>query len=148
MKKTLTMFLLLTFLYGCSLQSDIYPFEHKNEPIASVELLYYPWVNDADEEFMVFHTIRVLEPDEVEPFMNVLYDLPTKKAGPTPLSNYGAYIARVYYVNGDAEYFGSRHIELVESGTKAYAVGVYYFPGDVFEELYFEYAGDISYLTE
>ena len=120
-----------------------YPFVNKNVPIKSIELLYYPWAIDMAETWMDFQQIRVLEQEEIPGFMNAIYGLQTKRAKPSPpLSNYGPYIARVTYKNGDVEYFGSRHIEFVENGQEAYAVGLYYFPGDTFEKLFLEYAGD------
>lgn len=148
MKKTTAIFLLLIVLSGCSVQPNSYPFEHRNEPITSVELLYYPWIEDETKPFMDFQLIRTLESEEVPVFMDALYALETKRARPTPPGNYGKYIARVSYENGDSEYFGTRHIEFVKSGEKAYAVGYYYFLGDAFEKLFLEYTGDLSQLTE
>ena len=148
MKKIVVIILLLIVLSGCSAKPSSYPFDHQNEPIVSIDLLYYPWIEDETQPFMVFQLIRSLESEEVPIFMDALYALETKRARPTPPGNYGQYIARVSYENGDMEYFGTRHIELVKSGEKAYAVGYYYFPGDAFEKLFLEYAGDISQLKE
>ena len=91
---------------------------------------------------MEFELIRFLDTDEISEFMEALYAMPTKRAKPTPNSDYGPYIARVTYENGDTEYYGSQHIEFVESGAKAYAVGYYYFVGDEFEHLFLTYAGE------
>ena len=134
------MCLTLVLLSGCSLQPDSYPFENRNEPISSIELLYYPWALDQNETYMEFKLIRSLEADETESFMEELYAIPTARSRPTPNSNYGPYVVRVNYVNGDTEYFGSQHIEFVESGSQPYAVGYYYFQGDAFEELFEIYA--------
>ena len=142
MKKILTICLIMLLLCGCSPKPQSYPFVNKSEPIESVELLYYPRANNVDEEWMAFQQIRVLEPEEITTFMNALYALPTKRARPTPPSDYGSYVARVTYENGDMEYFGSVHIEFVANGTDAHAMGYYYFPGNAFEELFFGYAGE------
>ena len=146
MKRTIIMLFLLILMSGCSVQPDSYPFEQQNSPILNVELLYYPWIDDESKPFMEFCLIRTLESEEISDFMESLYGLETKRAEPTPPGNYGSYIARVHYANGDTEYFGTRHIEFVKAGEEAYAVGYYYFVGDAFENLFLEYAGDLSYL--
>lgn len=145
MKRIFAIYLALLFLVGCSSVPATYQFPNRNEPIESIELLYYPFFDDADEEFMSFEVVRILEPQETEVFMDKLYSLKTKKARFSILCDYGKYIARVNYENGDSEYFGTMHIELVENGSKAYAVGSYYFAGDSFENLFLEYAGDFEY---
>ena len=95
---------------------------------------------------MNFKLIRKLEQEEIHEFMERLYALKTKQAFGSPPCDYGPYIARANYVNGDSEYFGTRHIELVEEGTEAFAVGIYYFSGDSFEKLFLEYAGNLEHL--
>ena len=135
----------IVLLYSCT-QSSPYPFPNRDKPIESVELLYYPFAVDMDnEEFMKFVLIRTLEKKEIPKFMERLYTLKTKEAFGSPPCDYGPYIARVNYENGDAEYFGTRHIELVEEGTEAFAVGIYYFSGDSFEKLFLEYAGNLEH---
>lgn len=146
MRKLFIYFLLFFTLCRCASQENSYPFENKGEPIASVELLYYPWIEDDRKPFMEFVLIRTLEEDEIPVFMEALYSLETKRVGPTPPCNYGRYIARVNYENGNIENFATRHIELVEKGKEAHAIGYYVFTGDAFEELFLEYAGDISHL--
>jgi len=146
MRKLVAIFLLLIISSGCSVHPKSYRFEHRNEPIHSVDLLYYPWIDDATKPFMEFQLIRTLESKEISEFMDALCGLETKRARPTPPGNYGQYIVRVCYKNGDTEYFGTRHIEFVKAGEKPYAVGYYYFTGDAFDQLFLEYAGDISYL--
>jgi len=148
MKKVFIICLAFLLLVGCSSMPAAYQFPNRNEPIESIELLYYPFFDDTDEEFMSFEVVRVLEVQETEEFMDKLYSLQTKKARFSILSDYGKYIARVNYENGDSEYFGTVHIELVENGEKAYAVGSYYFAGDSFENLFFEYAGEIDQAKE
>ena len=55
----------LVLLYSCT-QSSAYPFPNRDEPIESVELLYYPFAVDMDnEEFMKFEVIRMLEKEEI-----------------------------------------------------------------------------------
>ena len=140
MKKFHVFILIVLFLYGCSRMSEGYPFENKDEAIKSIELLYYPWYLDESKPFMEFETVRTLNQEEIPAFMERVYALDTRKAAPTPPGNYGMYIARINYENGDTEYLGSTHIEFVKSGETAYAVGYYYFTGDDFENLFLEYA--------
>ena len=140
------LYLLLYLLFWSIPQMDPYDFPYRNEPIESVELLYYPWYEDHDQEFMEFKIIRELAPEEIPMFMESLYGLKTVHVLGSPPSNYGAYIARVVYDNQDAEYFGSQHFEIVEAGTEAYAVGIYAFAGDNFEKLFLEYAGNVDHL--
>ena len=139
MKKVLAICLIVLLLCGCSRIPKNYPFENKNEPIESVELLYYPWYEDRSKPIMEFELMRTLSPDEIPEFMNKLYALETTKAFPPP-SNYGLYVARVNYKNGDSEYFGARTIEFVKSGKDACAIGGYCFTGNGFDMLFFEYA--------
>ena len=146
MKKLIIICMLLALLSGCSVKPNEYPFENRNESIASVELLYYPWIADERKPFMEFQLIRTLTVDEIPEFMDKIYSLETKRVRPTPPSNYGLYIARVCYENGDTEYFGTRHIEIVKAGKEAYAVGYYVFTGDAFEKLFLEYAGKSDHL--
>ena len=72
--------------------------------------------------------------------------LQTKHISTAPHRGWGVYIARVTYQNGDVEYLGSGHIEFVKSGEKPIAQGIYYFPGDAFDKLFLEYAGDFKHL--
>ena len=140
MRKLIILSVLLVCLTACSIQPNSYPFENRNEPIKQIDLFYYPWIDDESKPFMEFQLIRTLESDEILEFMEAIYSLETKRARPTPPANYGPYIARVYYENGDIEHFASWHIEFVEAGEKAFAVGYYYFAGDAFDELFLEYA--------
>lgn len=139
----------VALLCSCTQSSKTYPFPNRDEPIESVELLYYPFAIDVDnEEFMNFELIRKLEQEEISEFMERLYAVKTKQAIGSPPCDYGPYIARVTYENGDSEYFGTRHIEMVEAGTEAFAVGIYYFHGDAFEKLFLEYAGNLDHLLK
>lgn len=153
----------LFFLCGCStigsmfeivFSDKIYPFPNKEKSIESIELLYYLHGENSPpcgsgvncEKYMQFELIRQLEEEEIPSFMEQLYALKTTRYVGDPPDNYGPYIAKVNYENGDTEYFGSRHFELVKEGAEPCAIGIYCFRGDVFEELFFEYAGDISHL--
>lgn len=147
MKRILSLFLIVFLLCGCTRKPRTYPFENKDEPIKSVELLYYPWYEDHSQPFMEFQLIRTLAYDEIPEFMNKVYSLETVRSGPPPHGNYGLYIARVSYENGDMEYYGTHHIEFVKSGSDACAVGYYFFLGDAFDTLFLEYAGDFSDLV-
>ena len=149
MRKLLIIVICLALLLlGCASSRDPYPFENRDEPIASIELLYYPWINNENAPFMEFVLVRELSAEEIPVFMKELYALPSSFVLGSPLGNYGSYIARVSYENGDTEYFGSRHIELVKASEEPYAVGVYRFTGDSFDKLFLEYAGDIKNLIE
>ena len=139
MKRVLA-FCMMVLLF-CSCSSDrSYPFENRGEPIESIELLYYPWINNSNEEFMQFRLIRELEKDEISAFMDQVYELETACTLGEPFGNYGAYIAKVNYENGDTEYLGTHHIELVKAGDTPGAVGIYFFKTDAFEKLFSEYA--------
>jgi hypothetical protein len=120
---------------------DSYDFPYRGETIESVELLYYPWADDhKNGEFMQFQTIRKLEPNEIPAFMDSIYELPTESPLGDPRRDFGPYIAVVTYQNGDAEYYGSWNIEIVEAGSEIWAVGQYCFSGDAFDKLFLEYA--------
>lgn len=146
MKKLLLIFVAFIILGGCSTRPMEYPFPNRNEPIKSVELFYHPWYEDDTKPFLEFELIRKLEDDEIAGFMEAVYVLDTHRARPTPPSNYGTYFARINYENGDTEYLGTAHIEFVECGDQAWAVGDYYFPGDAFDNLFFQYAGNLDHL--
>lgn len=139
MRKIIFLFVIAIVLSGCSVYPNSYPFENRNEPITCIELLYYPWADDESKPFKEFQLIRTLEDDEIPEFMDAIYALETKKVEP-PCSNYGPYIARVYYENGDIENFASWHIEFVKSGEKSLAQGIYRFTENTFDELFLEYA--------
>ena len=146
MKRLLLVAFALLILVGCSPRPTEYPFPNRNEPIESIELFYHPWYEDDTKPFLEFQLIRTLEDDEIPGFMEAVYALDTKSGLLTPPSNYGTYFARVNYENGDAEYLGTAHIEFVECGDQAWAVGYYYFPGDAFDKLFYEYAGNLDHL--
>ena len=142
MKKVLlTILVILLLMASCPSRPNEYPFPNRGEPIESVELLRYPFGDDSRRGGkFVFRSIRFLSEEEIPVFMEALYSLPTWCAKPTPNANYGEYIARVTYSNGDTEYFGSQHFELVKKGEEPIGVGTYYFPGETFEELFHKYA--------
>ena len=122
-----------------------YIFENRNEHIECVELLYYPYVYNTDAGWLAFQSLCILEAEEINPFMERLYAIPTKRVLISPSSDYGPYVIRVTYGNGDVEYFGKWHFELVKSGEKTLALGEYCFDGDAFETLFFEYAGEVDF---
>ena len=135
------MYALLCLVCAVVPKLDPYDFPYRGEPIERVELLYYPWADDSNSgEFMQFQTIRELDLNEIPAFMERVYALPTEAPLGDPRSNFGPYIAVVTYQNGDAEYYGSWNIEIVEAGTDVWAVGSHCFSGDAFEKLFLEYA--------
>lgn len=145
MKKIIVIALILLLMAGCTQEADTYLFPNKNEEIESIELLYYPAALDPDcEDENIFLPVRELEAEEIGTFMNALYNLPTKKVGPPPYSHYGPNIARVTYANGDVEYFGSWHIELVKNGEQRFAVGRYGFDSESFDALFKKFS-DIGF---
>jgi len=153
MKKSLIVILALLLLVGCIQtpysKPKTYPFENKDEPIKSVELFYYPWIVDETEDPTFLWCIRTLETEEIPGFMEAIYSLPTERIAPTPQRDFGKYIARVNYENGDSEYFGSYHIEFVEKGDWAHGVGYYVFEDrDEFEAVFLEYAGEFEYIKD
>jgi len=164
MKKAIALLMACTcllLLCGCSalgamfqivFSDRTYSFPNHEEPIESIELLY-SLHGESDspcgmgvncQQYMQFELVRQLEGEEIAAFVEQLYALKTTYYIGDPPSNYGPYIARVNYENGDIEYFGSRHFELVKAGDEPCAIGIYCFRGDAFEELFFEYAGDLS----
>jgi len=141
------LYLLICLVCAVVPKLDPYDFPYKDEPIESIDLFYHPWADNYDnEEYLQFQFIRKLEPDEIPVFMTRLYELPTESPIGDPPSNYGPFIAVVSYENGDAEYYGSWNIEVVEAGTEAWAVGGHCFSGDAFDELFLEYAGSMDHL--
>ena len=91
--------------------------------------------------------VRQLNPDEIEPFMEALQEIKTKKTSLSPVRDFGVYVVRVTYLSGEKEIFGDYHIEFLESGEKETGVGFYYFVGDTFEELFLTYAGGYDMLN-
>lgn len=144
-KTALIMLLILSMFAGCSAYPEEYPFENKDEPIESIELIYHPYVKTLEGEDVLI-SVRFLNSNEIPVFMESVYSLQTKTARPTPPSGWGIYIARVTYENGDVEYLGSGHIEFVENGSEPFSIGRYYFPGDSFDKLFLQYAGNLSHL--
>ena len=139
------LFVFVLLLVTCYNHSEDYPFENKNEPIESIELIYYPYARDMDEEDVLL-SIRFLSEEEIPAFMEKIYTLETNQILTAPPTLWGIYIARVTYKNGDVEYLGSGHIEFVESGKTPISLGTYYFTGDAFDKLFLEYAGDFKHL--
>lgn len=144
MKRFIAIALVVVCLSGCTFFQNAYQFPNKYEAIDSIELLYYPGADDIEKPSMEFTLIRELNAEEISEFMERIYSLKTKRERLAILMDYGPYIARVNYENGDTEYFTSRLIDYVENGKEPYAVGFYYFVGDAFDELFLEYAGEFQ----
>ena len=115
--------------------------------IESIELLYHP-LPEGTFTLKDYMFVRQLEPEEVDPFMDALQVLETKKTSVSPVRDFGVYVVRVAYLNGEKEIFGDYHIEHVESGEEETGVGFYFFVGDAFEELFITYAGGQDMLNE
>ena len=140
MKKTVmivcAVFILLS---GCA--SKEYTFPNKEQPIKEIELLYNPFAYNSNIGGPM-DSICILEDENVEDFMEALYNLKTYRCTTPPPTGYGFYVARVVYQNGDVEMFGSWHIEFIEKGDTPKLIGSYAFNTDEFEELFFQYANN------
>ena len=145
MKKIMIIILFVISLYIGGCKPREYTFPNKNQTVEKVELLYNPYTDNSasDREMEV---VCVLKKEQVSAFLESLYSLDTSRCTTPPPRNYGVYIARVVYQNGDVEMFGSRHIEFIQKGDSPKAVGAYYFSGEEFEKLFFEYAGASDFL--
>lgn len=136
MRKFLIIVLVVIVFGGCAFSSSSYPFPYKGENIVSIELLHNPKYGAYTGQ--KFELERILEPGEIDAFMNALYQLPTTYPAPAP-RNFGENIVRVTYENGDVEYFASWHIEVVKEGQSIKGSGSYCFSGEGFNELFNEY---------
>lgn len=139
MKKivAITLCIITLFIGGCKPRE--YTFPNKNQPVNKIELLYNPF-SEKGTGSRTMELICTLEDESVDAFLEELYSLDTSRCTTPPPRNYGVYIARVVYQNGDVEMFGSRHIEFIEKGDTPKAIGEYYFSGDAFDKLFLEYA--------
>ncbi|MBQ2749226.1 MAG: hypothetical protein IJF34_05530 [Clostridia bacterium] len=133
------LFCLVLPLSSCS---EPYPFPNRDELVDRIELLYYPRGHIVEAESMDFRLIRELDPLEYKTFINDICALPTDYAKGDPPCDYGPFVARVTYTNGDVEYLGSYHIEFVEKGELPVEFGFYYFKGYSFQTIFFQYAID------
>jgi|GEM_PF-3271970 len=138
MKKVIVIMLVLMLsLCGCSTLPENYQFENKDQKIISVELLRNKLYRTGGFEFIL---IRELDENEIDAFMAELYELPTEISITPPPTDFGPIVAKVSYENGDVEFFGAWHIELVKKGDKIANIGAYWFPDDNFENLFYKYA--------
>lgn len=140
MKKILLSVLALVLLMGCAARPSSYQYPNKDVAIVSVDLLLnenelHAGINESE-----MRLVRTLEPNEISPFMNDVYGIPTDIVGTPPPWGYGYYVVKVTYENGDIEFYGSLNIEFVSSGNSPTGIGDYYFTGDEFEKLYTQYA--------
>lgn len=135
-KITISFLLICLLLCGC--MSNEYSFKSDNVSIVSVELLYNPYAHEGYTG-KPFELICVLDQASAESFVDEIRALKTKKQHSPPPSNYGDYIAKVTYDDGDEEWFGSRHIEYVEYGSVQFGVGTYYFDRTAFTEIFLKY---------
>ena len=138
MKKLVIIVLTFLLLCGCTTMPDEYQFKNANDSIISVELLYNPYFNEGYHEDP-FELICILDDISAKEFMDQVITFDTQKCITPPPGNYGFYVARVTYSDGDIELFGTRHIEYVASGDTPSAIGAYVFDGDEFEILIKEY---------
>ena len=136
----LAIMLLLIFLPGCEQVPSTYQFPNRNEEIISIELLSNYVEKTEDGVKYHFVVLQKLDKKEIPEFMDRVYQLETARFYP-PLRNYGKYIARITYANGDIELYGTSHIELVEAGSTMSALGIYYFPDNGMEQLILEFLG-------
>lgn len=140
-----TKFLVVFSLFFCMILllsscSKSYPFPNRNISVMEIELLYYPKGHISEAENMNFRLIRKLDPSEYNDFIKAVSSIPTGYAEENPLSDYGPFVARVTYHNGNVEYLGVRHIELVEKGDTPLGYSSHYFKGSSFPAIFFKYA--------
>ena len=147
MKIVILLLVIISILCGCSPLPETYPFKDQNDSIESIELLYHP-SPEGDFTLADYVLVRELAFDEIDPFMDALHTIKTKKTTMSPVRDYGVYVVRVTYVDGEIEIFGNYHIEFVESGEYETGVGFYFFVGDKFKELFLEYAGELNHLIK
>lgn len=140
-------FFMLVFLVLSFLSNRIpkhYIFQNPIDQIESIELLYNQ--NDGGEGINTSNicSIRMLDQNEVQPFMKAIYRLETRIAYPPP-SGWGCYIAKISYCNGDVEILGSYNIEYISVGHSPTGIGTYFFTGKAFEELFAKYIDVTEY---
>lgn len=128
MKKHFVILALLLCLVGCKSDAPDYTFQNQGEAIVSIELIH----NHNEYGFGIdetnFHSIEFLDKEELVSFMNQIYDLEiTCVDFMGPLFGYGEYFARVTYLNGDIEIYGSGNIEYVEADDTPSGFGIFYF---------------------
>lgn len=156
MKKLISTTLVLLILFaGCQIEPSTYPFPNRQVEIISIELFH----NQNDDGYGIaennFLLLKELEAEEIPQFMEDIYALTTKRRDGGPLWGYGAFFAKVTYMNGNIEYLGSHNIEFVTvgdittaaSGKETSGFGSYYFDSESFVAVFSEYA-DISEFLE
>jgi len=140
-------FLVLAFIILSNLSNRIpkqYSFPNSIDDIVNIELLYNQ--NEGGEGINPSNicSIRILDQNEVQPFMKAIYRLETRIANPPP-SGWGCYIAKISYCNGDVEILGSYNIEYIPVGHSPTGIGTYFFTGKAFEELFAKYIDVTEY---
>jgi len=118
--------------------SPTYIFPNPVDEIVSIDLIInMNKPGETEEELLSFQ--RSLTEEEIQHFMDEIYELKTEMPYPPPWG-WGRYIAKVTYDNGDIEMLGSGNIEYVENGSVADGCGTYTFYGyGVFEEIFLRY---------
>jgi len=140
-------FLVLAFIILSNLSNRIpkqYSFPNSIDDIVNIELLYNQ--NEGGEGINPSNicSIRILDQNEVQPFMKAIYRLETRIANPPP-SGWGCYIAKISYCNGDVEILGSYNIEYIPVRHSPTGIGTYFFTGKAFEELFAKYIDVTEY---
>ena len=132
--------LLLCYLYVKL--PDGYDFPNQGIDILSIELFYNENPRNLEEDRFDF--LKLLDEAESNSFMEQIYNLETSYHHP-PKSAYGGYLARVTYVNGDVEIYGSHSIQRISYGTEThYGYSGFYFRNEeMFLEIFSKYV-DIS----
>lgn len=129
MKKYFILFLIILLaLSGCRTDASVYEFRNQGEQIVSIELIQNlnQYGEGTDETF--FHGLATLSGEECTDFMQQLCQLRIKSIGyRNPLWGYGAYFARVTYVNGDIEIYGSENIEYIACGDDPTGFSLFHF---------------------
>ena len=123
-KRFLLIAVVLIFAIRIYIRSE-YRFPNDMESIVSVQIMQCsdtePWDPSG------YWLLKELNANEIQGFMEKIYSLETERGGTPPRWNYGEYIVKITYANGDMEFLGTHCIAFVRSGEWQSGVGEYYF---------------------
>lgn len=115
---------ILAFLIRIYIRSE-YRFPNDADTIVSVQIMQCsdtePWDPSG------YWLLKELNTNEIPEFMEKIYSLETERGGTPPRWNYGEYMVKITYANGDMEFLGTHCIAFVRSGEWQSGVGEYYF---------------------
>ena len=124
LRRLLLIAAILAFLIRIYIRSE-YRFPNDMESIVSVQIMQCsdtePWDPSG------YWLLKELNENEIPEFMEKIYCLETERGGTPPRWNYGEYIVKITYANGDMECLGTYCIAFVRPGERQSGVGEYYF---------------------